>query len=131
LLKAAYFDITAIMELLKGGKNILPKIEAYREFYTGANTAAQLVGMEEFLVEKKVLKAHELRGLLDSLNVLPFTKEDAEKAGEILGQLKAAGKNVSLEEARVVAQCIRRGLTLITNRNLKDFEGLKLKEDRI
>ena len=130
--KAAYFDITAFMELLKGGKNILSKIENYNEFYTGASVAAQLIGSEETLIGRKTLKKRSIRGILESVEILPFTKEDAEKTGEILGKLKSSGKNVGLDETIVIAQCLRKGLTLITNKKLfKDFKDINLQVEQI
>jgi predicted nucleic acid-binding protein len=120
------------MELLRGGKNVLAMIETYREFYTGANVMAQLIGGEEVLVERKTLKTRIARGLLESVEVLPFTREDAEKAGEIIGKLKTSGKHIGLDEAIVAAQCLRRGLTLITNKKLfKDFKDLNLKVEQV
>lgn len=130
--KAAYFDVTALMDLLKGGKNIISKVETYSEFYTGATVAAQLIAGEEFLVEKKVLKTRKIRGLLESIDIIPFSGEDAEKTGEIIGNFKAAGKNIGLDEAIVATQCLRRGITLVTNKKLfKDFKSMNLKVEQI
>ena len=130
--KAAYFDVTAFMELLKGGKTILAKVENYREFYTGATVAAQLICGEELMVNKKVLKKRRIRGMLESVEVLPLTNADAEKAGEILGKLKATGKHAGLDEGIVAAQCLRRGLTLVTNKKpFKDFKEMNLRVDEI
>jgi predicted nucleic acid-binding protein len=132
LQRAAYFDVTAFMELLKGGKNVLAKVEDYREFYTGASVAAQLICSEEFLIGKKLLKKRQVRGMLEAVEILPLTREDAEKAGEILGKLKASGKHAGLDEGIVVAQCLRRGLTLVTNKKpFRDFKELNLSVDEI
>jgi predicted nucleic acid-binding protein len=125
LQKAAYFDVSAFLELLRGGKDILATIETYRDFCTGATVAAQLIGGEECLLERKTLKKRRMQGLLGPVEVIPFCSEDAEKAGEVIGKLKAAGKDVGFEEAMVAAQCLRRGLTLVTNRKqFRDFKSV-------
>ncbi len=121
--KAAYFDIHAITNLLRGKKGILNIIETYREFYTGSLIVTQLIGAEDYLVEKKITKDKNLRGLIDSFIILDFTREDAEKAGEIMGKVKSEGKDISINEAMVAAQCFRYGLTLITGN--KTFNNLK------
>lgn len=130
--KAAYFDIHALTHLLRGKKQILNIIETYREFYTGSLTITQLIGAEEYLVEKKISKEVNLRGLLDSFIILDFTREDAEKAGEIMGKVKAENKDISINEAIVAAQCFRRGLTLITGNktfvNLKNAVKIEIKQ---
>ncbi|MBR9689770.1 MAG: type II toxin-antitoxin system VapC family toxin [Candidatus Altiarchaeota archaeon] len=121
--KAAYFDVTSILELLKGGRNILSVVETFQDFYTGANIAATLIGGEDHMVARKTKKKGKMRGLLDSLKVLPITRSDAEKAGEIIGKMKSSGRDVSLDDAIIVAQCSRKGLTLVTHRkNFKNFK---------
>lgn len=128
--KAAYFDITAIMELLKGEKNLLTVVETHKEFYTGALAVLEIVSADEFLFAKKLVKTQKHRELIGSFVVLPVTREDAEKAGEIVGKVKAAGKGIGMEEAVVAAQCFRKGLTLVTRNNsfndIKKFVDLKL-----
>jgi len=130
--KAAYFDVSAIIELLKGGRDILSMVETYHDFYTGASVAATVLGGEEYMYEKKIIKERKVLGLLDSLKVIPFTKDDAIKAGEIIGKMKALGRDVGLDDAMIASQCYRLGITLLTNRKsfktLKNAVSLELKE---
>ena len=130
--KAAYFDVSAVIELLKGGRDILSMVETHHDFYTGASVAATILGGEEYLYDKKLIKEKKLLGLLDSLKVIPVTREDAEKAGEIIGKMKASGRDIGLDDAIIAAQCYRKGLTLLTNKKsfktLKTVVGLEIKE---
>ncbi len=130
--KAAYFDITAFMALLSGGRNVLSLVETYRDFYTGANVVAALVGLDTYLTKKRIFKTSQLRSLLRGFKILEVTREDAEKAGEILGRLKAEGKDLGIDEALVAAQCMRRGLVLVTNKKvLVDFREPELEIKQI
>ncbi|MBR9680353.1 MAG: type II toxin-antitoxin system VapC family toxin [Candidatus Altiarchaeota archaeon] len=130
--KAAYFDVSAIIELLKGGRDILSMVETYHNFYTGASVAATILGGEEYMYEKKFIKNKKILGLLDSLEVIPFTEEDAQKTGEIIGKMKASGRDIGLDDAMIAAQCYRKGITLLTNRKsfktIKNVVNLDLKE---
>lgn len=130
MLKAAYFDITAIMELLTGNKGILAVVETYKEFHTGALTAAEIIGADEFLIGKKIVSSRKIRGLVESFKIIPVTKEDAEKAGEIIGRVKTVGKHIGIDEAVTAAQCFRKGLTLVTKNSafnqIKSIVDIKL-----
>ena len=130
MLKAAYFDVTAVMELLRGDKGMLAIVETYKEFYTGALTVAEIIGADEFLVGKKIVGSRKTRGLVDSFKILPVTKEDSEKAGEIIGKVKASGKNIGIDEAITAAQCFRKGFTLVTKNStfnrIKSIVDIKL-----
>jgi len=125
VLKAAYFDVTAIIELLRGDKGILAVVETYKEFYTGALAAAEIIGADEFLVGKKIVSSRKTRGLIESFKILPVTKEDAEKAGEMIGRVKSAGKHIGIDEAVAAAQCFRKGLILVTkNRAVNQIKSI-------
>lgn len=130
--KAAYFDTSAFMDVLRGESGVLATVETFREFYTGAHVAAQLMGSEAALLERGTVKKSRAPGILGAVDILPFTEADAEKAGELIGKLKEDGKDVGLDEAMIAAQCTRRGLTLVTRRKqFRDFKkqgGLSLKE---
>lgn len=64
--------------------------------------------------------------LLQDLEPLAFGQEDAEAAGEIRAELKAAGESTGPYDVLIAGQAKARGLTLVTN-NVREFarvEGL-------
>jgi predicted nucleic acid-binding protein len=131
LQKAVYFDIYAFISLMKGNKTIMEVIETHRDFYTGALTMAELISAEAEVPDKKTVKMGKFRELISAFTVLDFTKEDAEKAGEIIAKARASGKDIGINEAILAAQCARRGLVLVTEnkgmQDLMDICGLDVK----
>lgn len=129
--KAVYFDIYAFISLMKGNKAIMDVIETHRDFYTGALTMAELISAEAEMPDKKTVKMGKFRELISAFTVLDFTKEDAEKAGEIIAKAKASGKDIGINEAIIAAQCARRGLVLVTENkgmfDMRDLCGLDVK----
>lgn len=63
------------------------------------------------------------RAFLRSLEAHPVDRATAERAGEIVHELRARGFTVGLAHAPIAATCILRGLTLVTY-NLADFEKI-------
>ena len=117
--KGVYFDHTAVVELLSGNGNILRIIDETPDFYTGAHVAAELMGAEEYLIEKKFSKERKIRALLRNFKVLPVDRCVALKAAELIGSMKAGNEEVLLEDALTAAQVLLNGLVLVTkNREL-------------
>lgn len=129
--KAVYFDIYAFISLMKGNKAIMDVIETHRDFYTGAVTITELISAEAEIPDKKTVKMGKFRELISAFTVLDFTREDAEKAGEIIAKAKAAGKDIGINEAIIASQCARKGLVLVTEdkgmADLKDMCGFEVK----
>jgi len=117
--KGVYFDHTAIVGLLKGNKNLLRIIDEAPAFYTGAHVLALVCGAEEYMREKRFSKERKIPALLSNFKVLEIGKGEAMKAAEIIGSLKAEGKEIMLDEALSAAHVLLNGLVFVTsNREL-------------
>jgi len=69
----------------------------------------------------------QLRGFLTGVNVLPFDHEDARVSAKIRSELAKGGELIGEYDTLIGGQCLRRGLTLVTN-NSREFSripGLK------
>ena len=89
------------------------------ELYFGAAKSARL---EE--------NRRELAVVLDRLEALPFTREDAEAAGEIRAALARAGLQIGPYDVLIAGQALARGLVLVTNNGRKfgRVEGLVVED---
>jgi tRNA(fMet)-specific endonuclease VapC len=68
--------------------------------------------------------------LAGGVRVLPFDDEDARISGQIRAVLEKAGKRIGEYDTLIGGQCLRYGLTLVTN-NLSEFsriEGLRCED---
>jgi predicted nucleic acid-binding protein len=76
-------------------------------------------------VEQGVRRGEEVktRALLRSFEAHPVDRATAERAGEIVCELRSRGLTVGLADAIIAATCIVRGLTLVTY-NVADFEKI-------
>jgi predicted nucleic acid-binding protein len=76
-------------------------------------------------VEQGVRRGEEekTRALLRSLEAHPVDRATAERAGEIVRELRSRGLTVGLADAIIAATCIIHGLTLVTY-NVADFEKI-------
>ena len=74
-------------------------------------------------VEQGVRRGEEdkTRGFLRSLETHPVDRAIAERAGEIVRDLRSHGITMGLADAIIAATCIVHGLTLVTL-NVSDFE---------
>jgi len=100
-------------------------IDEAPDFYTGAHILAMVCGAEEYMLNKKFLKERKIRALLGNFKILGIEREEAIKAAEIIGELKASGEDITLEEAFTFAHLLLNGLILVTkNREI----GRKLKK---
>jgi predicted nucleic acid-binding protein len=77
-------------------------------------------------VEQGVRKGEEdkTRGFLRSLKAYPVDRDVAERAGEIVRELRTRGTTVGLADAIIAATCVVHGLTLVTL-NVSDFEKVE------
>ncbi len=58
------------------------------------------------------------------VEVLHFDDEDARVSGEIRADLEARGTRIGAYDTLIGGQCLRRGLTLVTN-NLSEFSRIR------
>lgn len=61
-----------------------------------------------------------IESLLSSITIMPFTKEDAEVAGNLRAHLKNLGGPIGAYDPLIAAQAVHNGLVLVTQ-NTKEF----------
>ena len=118
-------DSSAIIEFLRGNSKVMNLIEQSDVIFTSVICAYEvLVG--EMYRDKKGLKSllKEVKELLRELNPMPLVMEDCIKASEISSALMVKGKVVSVADALISAQAIRRNLMIVT----KDLDFNVIKE---
>ena len=119
--RAVYFDVSSLLALLEGDGAVLKIIEDSVDFYTGSLQMAELLGAGA-LKKKKNAK---LRLLLNNLNILDFSKDDAIHVAELIKKVKESGMDYSFEALVSLAQTKHHGLTPVT----KNTEFAKIKDD--
>jgi tRNA(fMet)-specific endonuclease VapC len=62
--------------------------------------------------------------LAGAIQVLPFDEEDALISGKIRAELTTAGKRIGEYDTLIGGQCLRHGMTMVTN-NLSEFSRIK------
>jgi len=62
--------------------------------------------------------------LAGGIKVLPFDDEDARISGKIRAELAGTGKRIGEYDTLIGGQCLRNGLTLVTN-NLSEFSRIR------
>jgi|ERR1700678_1488135 tRNA(fMet)-specific endonuclease VapC len=62
--------------------------------------------------------------LAGAIQVLPFDEEDARVSGKIRADLTSAGRRIGEYDTLIGGQCLRHGMTLVTN-NLSEFSRIK------
>ena len=73
-----------------------------------------------------------LREAMESIRVVPYTKQDATLGGMIDAGLEKLGKRIGTKDAMIAGHCAMRGLTLVTD-NTREFarvEGLAVQNWR-
>jgi tRNA(fMet)-specific endonuclease VapC len=62
--------------------------------------------------------------LAGAIQVLPFDEEDARVSGKIRSDLTSAGRRIGEYDTLIGGQCLRHGMTLVTN-NLFEFRRIQ------
>jgi len=62
--------------------------------------------------------------LAGAVRVLPFDEEDARVSGRIRAELATAGRRIGEYDTLIGGQCLRHGMTLVTN-NLSEFSRIQ------
>lgn len=62
--------------------------------------------------------------LAGGIKVLPFDDEDARISGKIRAELAKTGNRIGEYDTLIGGQCLRHGLTLVTN-NLSEFARIR------
>ena len=126
------FDSDFIIDFLRGKKEAINKVKEFEEegrelITTAINSLEIYVGIMTIdkLKSQRVIKTNEF---LNSILILPFTKEASEKAALLLNSLKKKGTPIGLKDTLIAAIAINNDIPLLT-RNLKHFnkiENLKI-----
>lgn len=90
-------------------------------FTTSINAFEILVGARLSLKQKNI---DEAKKLLAKLGILNFDEKSADKASQLLGELKKSGKLIDFKDIFIASISIENGCKLIT-RNIKDFSKIK------
>lgn len=82
--------------------------------------------LEKGVGKVKKENIERLQEAMESIRVLPYTKQDATLGGMIDAGLEKTGKRIGAKDAMIAGHCAMRGLTLVTD-NTREFarvEGL-------
>ncbi len=122
------FDSDFIIDFLRGKKEAINKVKEFeddgRELITTAINSLEIyVGIMTIdkLESQRVIKTNEF---LNSISILPFTKEASEKAALLLNILKKKGTPIGLKDTLIAAIAINNDIPLLT-RNLKHFNKIE------
>lgn len=88
--------------------------------------------LEKGVGKTKKQNIERLREAMESIRVVPYTKQDATLGGLIDAGLEKTGKRIGAKDAMIAGHCAMRGLTLVTD-NTREFarvEGLVIENWR-
>ena len=112
-------DTNAVIALLEGHRSFVARLRTYRpsDFGMSAIVHHELCfgAYKSKRVAANLQNVHALQ-----FEVLPISKSDAERSGEIHAALQARGTPIGPFDVLVAGQAVARSLTLITN-NVAEF----------
>jgi tRNA(fMet)-specific endonuclease VapC len=79
---------------------------------------------ELFAGAKDQQKMDDINNIIEYLKILPFTKQTAEKAGEIYLSLKSENKLIEIKDLFIAATALSHSLPLMTL-NVKHFDRIE------
>lgn len=80
--------------------------------------------LEKGVGKIKKQNIERLREAMESIRVVPYTKQDATLGGLIDAGLEKTGKRIGAKDAMIAGHCAMRGLTLVTD-NTREFERVE------
>ncbi len=119
-----FLDTNAVNALMKNGPGFRKRLR--RAGKRGASIAVSSVMLFELWYgvakSERPKESAERVGVLLSgtINVVPFSEEDAKLAGELRSKLRAAGKPIGPYDLLIAAQALRWRATLVTS-NVSEF----------
>jgi tRNA(fMet)-specific endonuclease VapC len=122
-------DTDILIDLLRNKKEVVEWIKENEDNYLGTtiiNIFELYYGAYKSINFKENIAA--VNNLKDSLKIINFSKEAAEKAGNICNKLEKEGKAIDKRDLFIGVISLTEGFTLKTN-NIKHFsriEGLKI-----
>lgn len=121
--------------------NVLVDTSVWIDFFRHGESAASLQ-LDNLLEERQVVlcgivelellqgaRAADKSTLTELLSGLPYleaSREDFQKAGELLGTLRSKGFQIPATDGLIAALCLRHNLSILTlDRHFNHFHGLK------
>lgn len=117
-------DTNAVINLLNGEPTVIERLKKHKP---SDFSLSSIVWFEFCYGAEKSRRRMENLAKLEKLpfEILPFTVEDAQMAGQIRVLLEQAGTPIGAYDMLIAAQSITRDLTLITH-NTKEFERITM-----
>jgi tRNA(fMet)-specific endonuclease VapC len=124
-------DTTFIIDVLRGKEEMIElekRLYNSNENLTIASPTAMEVITGALLSSKPNEEKNKVKKFLDLLNIISFSRNEAEEAGKMVANLKKTGKMIEVEDIMIGAIAKVNNQTLIT-KNIKHFsriEGLNI-----
>ena len=122
------FDSDFIIDFLRGKKEAVSKVKEFedegRELITTAINSLEIYVGIIAIDEPESQRVIKTKEFLNSILILPFTKESSEKAALLLNTLKMKGTPIGLKDTLIAAIAINNDTPLLT-RNLKHFNKIE------
>jgi tRNA(fMet)-specific endonuclease VapC len=124
-----FLDTSACVAILRRKPDSV-RIEAEKAMRQGSTLVISSVVLHElwygvFKGSRVQENVRQLQAFLAwGVEVLPFDEDDARVSGEIRADLEAIGNRIGAYDTLIGGQCLRRGLTLVTN-NLSEFSRIR------
>lgn len=115
-------DTCTISHFVKGHSHIAKNLKACAPELISISSISVMeieYGLKLNLERAKVINP-VIESLLFCIQVLPFTREDAEVAGNLRAKLKKSGTPIGPYDLLIAAQAVRHGLILVTQ-NTSEF----------
>lgn len=116
-------DTNAVVALLAGNRSFVERLRAHHpsDFGIPAIVHHELC-FGAYKSRRVAANLRNVRAL--QFEVLPFSKTDAERSGEIRAALQVRGTPIGPYDVLIAGQAVARSLTLIT-RNTREFERVE------
>lgn len=119
--KRIVLDTTVLIEHLRGKSDVINKLEDAELATTVINAFEIYFGAFKSRKAEKNLTA--AKGLLSTLDLLYITDSSAEKAGRVLAELQAKGKNIEMRDLFIGSIALEEGFSILTH-NKQHFESI-------
>ncbi|MEI6184582.1 MAG: type II toxin-antitoxin system VapC family toxin [Bacteroidota bacterium] len=120
-------DTCIVVEIFKGNKNIIEKVNKLSDFSISAIVLGELfIGTNRVINKSKHLK--KLTDFISITKVFPLDSDTAEHYGLIVAELYKKGKPIPSNDIWIASTALQHGLTLITADNhFTEISQLKIK----
>ncbi len=121
-------DTTVLIDILKGDKNAIGRVEEIRKIapiYTTTVNIYEILRGIQLLEKNKERHFQALKLLIHNINVIEITLEVAESAAIIYAQLRKNGVIIDEQDYLIAGACLSNGITSIVTKNSKHFKDIK------